>query len=77
MKNKKFPTTLKILIASIALGMGMQTAMAKNNPMKSEAIYGKGSQSSTLATGSPGELGLLQALDEAFDRKEGGTLNLD
>ncbi|WP_216151976.1 substrate-binding domain-containing protein [Polynucleobacter sp. JS-Safj-400b-B2] len=77
MKNKKFPKfsiNLKLLMASIAIGMGMQTAMAQNNPMKPEAIYGKGSQSFTLATGSPGELGLLQALGEVFDKKEGARL---
>ena len=48
--------------------------MAQNNPNTPEAIYGKGNQSFTLATGSPGELGLLQALGEAFDKKEGARL---
>ena len=48
--------------------------MAQNNPIKPEAIYGQGSQSFKLATGSPGELGLLQALGEAFDKKEGARL---
>ena len=48
--------------------------MAQNNPIKTEAIYGQGSQSFKLATGSPGELGLLQALGEAFDKKEGARL---
>lgn len=48
--------------------------MAQNNPLKPEAIYGQGSKSFKLATGSPGELGLLQALGEAFDKKEGARL---
>ena len=48
--------------------------MAQNNAVKPEAIYGQGNQSFTLATGSPGELGLLQALGEAFDKKEGARL---
>ena len=52
----------------------MQTTMAQTNPLKSEAIYGQGNKSFKLATGSPGELGLLQALGEAFDKKEGARL---
>jgi tungstate transport system substrate-binding protein len=74
MKNKKPFITLKTLMASIALSVGLQTVMAQNNPIKPEAIYGQGSQSFKLATGSPGELGLLQALGEAFDKKEGARL---
>ena len=61
-------------MASIALSVGLQTVMAQNNPIKPEAIYGQGSQSFILATGSPGELGLLQSLGEAFDKKEGARL---
>lgn len=34
--------------------------MAQSNPANPEAIYGQGKRSFTLATGSPGELGLLQ-----------------
>ncbi len=74
MKYKKPFVTLKILVASLALSVGLQTVMAQNNPAKTEAIYGQGSQSFKLATGSPGELGLLQALGEAFDKKEGARL---
>jgi tungstate transport system substrate-binding protein len=48
--------------------------MSQSNPPAPEAVYGKGVKSFTLATGSPGELGLLQALGEAFDRKEGARL---
>ena len=48
--------------------------MAQSSPLKPEAIYGRGAQSFQLATGSPGELGLLQALGEAFDKKEGARL---
>lgn len=74
MKYKKPFVTLKILVASLALSVGLQTVMAQNNPAKTEAIYGQGSQSFKLTTGSPGELGLLQALGEAFDKKEGARL---
>ena len=66
--------TLKTLIASIVFVAEAQTGMAQNNPVKPEAIYGQGSKSFKLATGSPGELGLLQALGEAFDKKEGARL---
>lgn len=36
--------------------------------------YGNGPKVFTLATGSPGELGLLKLLGEAFAKKEGATL---
>jgi tungstate transport system substrate-binding protein len=67
----KFRTGL--LICLIAC-MSLHIAMAQSTPAKPEAIYGQGKQSFTLATGSPGELGLLQALGEAFDQKEGARL---
>ena len=52
----------------------MQTSLAQSNPLKVEATYGQGAKSFKLATGSPGELGLLQQLGEAFDKKEGARL---
>ena len=52
----------------------MQTSTAQSNPPKVEATYGQGAKSFKLATGSPGELGLLQQLGEAFDKKEGARL---
>jgi tungstate transport system substrate-binding protein len=64
----------KPLLTSIIAGVAIQTAMAQTNPLKPEATYGQGSKSFKLATGSPGELGLLQALGEAFDKKEGARL---
>ena len=64
----------KYLLTSIIASVAMQTTMAQTNPLKSEAIYGQGNKSFKLATGSPGELGLLQALGEAFDKKEGARL---
>jgi len=62
------------LLAGLLTTLGLHTAMAQNNPPKPEAIYGTGSKTFKLATGSPGELGLLQALGEAFDKKEGARL---
>ena len=37
-------------------------------------VYGKGGNSFSLATGSPGELGLLEVLAEAFDREHDAQL---
>jgi len=62
------------LLSTLLIGLGMQTATAQSNPLKVEATYGQGAKSFKLATGSPGELGLLQALGEAFDKKEGARL---
>ena len=62
-------TSLGVLFIS-----GCYISMAQSNPTSPEAIYEKGAKSFTLATGSPGELGLLQALGEAFDKKEGARL---
>lgn len=67
-------TALKAIFLGLLVSTGSQLAMAQSNPPTPEAIYGKGVKSFTLATGSPGELGLLQALGEAFDKKEGARL---
>jgi len=63
---------LAFLLSLITLGA--TTSMAQNSPLKTEATYGSGVKSFTLATGSPGELGLLLQLGEAFDKKEGARL---
>lgn len=42
--------------------------------VKITEIYGTGPKTFTLATGSPGELGLLKLLGEAFAKKHGATL---
>ena len=70
----RFFRKLVALLAALSVSILTHHAMAQNNPNTPEAIYGQGSRSFTLATGSPGELGLLQALGEAFDRKEGAKL---
>jgi tungstate transport system substrate-binding protein len=64
----------RVLLVSLFVNLGMQSVMAQNSPPTPEAIYGQGSQSIKLATGSPGELGLLKPLGEAFDQKEGVRL---
>ena len=63
------------LITTIFIAtLSNQFVMAQNTPLSPEAIYGQGNKSFSLATGSPGELGLLQALGEAFDKKENARL---
>jgi tungstate transport system substrate-binding protein len=62
------------LLLSLLTIVGINTSMAQNSPPKPEATYGSGAKSFTLATGSPGELGLLKMLGEAFDKKEGARL---
>jgi len=66
--------TLNAIFLGLLVSTGSQLAMSQSNPPAPEAVYGKGVKSFTLATGSPGELGLLQALGEAFDKKEGARL---
>ncbi len=51
----------------------LSTAQAQNKP-KVEAIYGAGSNEFSLATGSPGELGLLKLLGEEFGKKENAKM---
>ena len=66
--------TLKAIFLGLLVSAGPHLTMAQSNPLTPEAVYGMGLKSFTLATGSPGELGLLQALGEAFDKKEGARL---
>lgn len=51
----------------------LSTAQAQNKP-KVEAIYGTGVNEFSLATGSPGELGLLKLLGEEFGKKENAKM---
>ena len=70
MRNPHF---FSALLSTLLIGIFMQASVAQTNP-KVEATYGQGAKSFKLATGSPGELGLLQQLGEAFDKKEGVRL---
>ena len=67
---KKLSAALICLLIAITT----EQIMAQSTPLKPEATYGQGNKSFSLATGSPGELGLLQQLGEAFDKKEGARL---
>jgi tungstate transport system substrate-binding protein len=55
-----------------AIMLGMSAVIA--NAQTAAAEYGSGSQRFSLATGSPGELGLLKVLGEAFGKEADATL---
>ena len=57
------------LFAVIALMMLGTSSYAGEQPA---AVYGSGANQFSLATGSPGELGLLKVLGEAFSKDMGG-----
>ena len=56
------------------MAISFSMAHAQNFP-KIEASYGSGTQEFSLATGSPGELGLLKLLGEEFGKKENAKMN--
>ncbi len=58
-------SVMSILLALVITGYAQQTCTES---------YGKGPNMFSLATGSPGELGLLKALGEAFAKKDDTTL---
>jgi tungstate transport system substrate-binding protein len=69
MNSKGMAITLSIIISFllvVASSGHTQTACTES--------YGKGPNMFSLATGSPGELGLLKALGEAFAKKHNTTL---
>ena len=69
MKMKKY--MLKgILIITIILSLST-LSMAGDN---CKAVYGNGPNKFTLATGSPGELGLLEQLAEVFNKQHTSTM---
>ncbi|RJR47900.1 MAG: ABC transporter substrate-binding protein [Deltaproteobacteria bacterium] len=61
-------TVRKVLgyLAIIILAAHVSFAMAADQPA---AVYGSGTQQFSLATGSPGELGLLKVLAETFGKQ--------
>ena len=66
--EKKFQVCLVVLC-----GLLMLTGSAVAAPSPKElhgGVYGNGSHAMSLATGSPGQLGLVKALAEAFAAKE-------
>ncbi|MBN8488754.1 MAG: substrate-binding domain-containing protein [Burkholderiales bacterium] len=58
-----------------ALGsFAWQRTAAQTPPRPPEAVWGQGSQGFSLATGSPGELGLLEALATRFAARHDATV---
>lgn len=62
------------LVAGLILFAAALTALAAPAPFS--GVYGNGPDKFTLATGSPGELGLLKALAEGFDKAMQGKITL-
>ena len=64
--------TIALLLALFSLmPMGAQKSFAEDN---CTASYGSGANRFSLATGSPGELGLLKVLGETFGKEADATL---
>jgi tungstate transport system substrate-binding protein len=59
------------LFAVIALVMWGTSCYAGDQPA---AVYGSGANQFSLATGSPGELGLLKDLAEAFGKQDNAKM---
>jgi len=66
---KKF---LAVLVGFLVLAPGMAAATAAPG----DGVYGCGPEKFSLATGSPGELGLVQALAAGFDQAMAGKITL-
>jgi tungstate transport system substrate-binding protein len=62
-------------ILAIILGLVLLVSLAAAADSFS-GVYGAGSEKFTLATGSPGELGLLKALAAGFDKAMAGKITL-
>ena len=58
---------------ALLISLFSSLVMAQNSPAI-EATYGSGANAFKLATGSPGELGLLQVLGEEFGKKDNAKM---
>jgi tungstate transport system substrate-binding protein len=59
-------------LTAVALILAGTPALAGESPA---AVYGSGANQFSLATGSPGELGLLKVLAEAFGKQDDAKMN--
>lgn len=66
---------MRTMLLSIVLPALLACATAAQAAPKIAESYGPGPREFTLATGSPGELGLVKALGEAFGAKEKARLH--
>ena len=64
-------TVLKI---AVVLALSLTLGAASTVRAQCDETYGKGRETFSVATGSPGELGLLKALAEAFGKRNDATL---
>ncbi|HZK14823.1 MAG TPA: substrate-binding domain-containing protein, partial [Desulfobaccales bacterium] len=71
MEEKMRTRSLLSLFAVIALMMLGTSSYAGDQPA---AVYGRGANQFSLATGSPGELGLLKVLAEAFGKQDNAKM---
>ncbi len=65
---------VKRILLALALFLFLASPLRAQTEAVCEAVYGDGATQFTLATGSPGELGLLEALASAFNAKNGTKL---
>ncbi len=65
------PKNTLLILAIMALMFLGAPSFAEDQP---EAVYGDGAQQFSLATGSPGELGLLKVLAEAFGQPDNARM---
>ena len=63
--------SLRLGFAVLAIILSGTSAYAVDQPA---AVYGSGAHQFSLATGSPGELGLLQVLAEAFGKQDNAQM---
>jgi tungstate transport system substrate-binding protein len=64
-----------IVVAALASVLVMPPALAfAAGGERCDGVYGSGPNRFSLATGSPGELGILKELGEAFAKASGATL---
>jgi len=68
--NRRHVLTATCVLCTLFLSFASYSAAAD----QCTEVYGGGSNRFSLATGSPGELGLLKVLAEAFSKTEGTTL---
>lgn len=61
-------------IMAALLGAALPFSAAQAQEMKPSAVWGQGARQLKIATGSPGELGLLEAIATSFARKHDATV---
>lgn len=66
---------MKLKLIGLGLMAMIFSAAYAQGSLKIEASYGSGVNEFSLATGSPGELGLLKVLGEEFGKKENAKMN--